>query len=272
MVMVTTNYPTAPVATRRKATLLDTATVEPGIENLDGLALFESHNHLTFGAEANFCAPNAKDLSQGGEWTDGVRFAAYGGLTCKPIGTDVSTLLDTARTAFEIGESTAVEAGLMKYRFVANPAGSGLPGEWPAPTDLTPAGGAVSHQRGIALLEGFAARNYTGLPTLHVPFTVASLMLVDSGVEMDGDIMRTSLGSKLVAGAGYDLPNTSPTGVAAPAGERWLYATGEVLVRQAREVILREAFNPVNNDHVVLAERGYVVAVDGFVAAVRVTV
>ena len=79
-------------------------------------------------------------------------------------------------------------------------------------------------------------------------------------------------GSKVVAGAGYDLPNTGPTGAAAAAGERWIYATGEVLVRQGAEVIVREAFDQVNNDHVVLAERGYVVAVDGFVAAVRVTV
>lgn len=272
MVMVTTNYPAAPVAVKRKATLLDTVTVETGIENLDGLALFESHNSLTFGAEAEFCAPNAKDLTQASEWVDGFRFAAYGGLTCKPIGTDASSLASKARAAFEQSESTAVEAALMKYRFVENLAGAGLPGEWSAPTDLTPTGGAVSPTKGVALLEGFAAREYIGLGTLHVPVTAASLLLVDSGLMWEGDRLYTALGSKVVAGAGYDLPNTGPTGVAAAAGERWMYITGEVLIRQGREVIVRDAFDEVNNDHVVLAERGYVVAVDGFAAAVRVTV
>lgn len=265
------DYPKAPAAERRRSTLLDVASVEPGINWLDGEGLFESYNALTFGAEANFCAPNAKDLDDQGSWQDGFRFAAYGGLTCNPVGMDIEGARAGVRESFSLGESTAVERALMKYRFVANASGGAVPGEWAAPVDLTPAGGAVSPVVGVALLEGYAASVYTGVPTLHLPITVGSLWLVEAGLEATGSL-RTATGSKVVLGAGYDLPNTGPTGAAAPAGERWIYATGEVLVRQGPDMAVREAVDPVNNEVVMLAERPYIIAVDTFVAAVRVSV
>jgi hypothetical protein len=270
--MTTVNYPVAPTVTKRRGTLLDAATVTNQFAWLDGEALFDSYNCLSFGAQPVFCGPNAKTLDQASAWVDGVRFGAYGGITCKAVAMDVEQAKQRVQQAFEAGESTAVEAGLMEYRFVANdPETADLPGGWAAPTDITPAAGAVKAAAGVALLEGYASRNYAGAPTLHLPVSIASLLAgVDTAV-MDGNILRTKLGSKIAAGAGYDFPNTSPDGAEAAVGEKWLYATGEVVVGRS-ELQLREGFDQSTNDVVILAERGYVVAVDCFVAAIRVKV
>jgi hypothetical protein len=272
MTVTQVRYPLAPPVVGRKGTLLDAATVaENNFTWQDGTGLFDSYNCLRFDAEANFCAANAKDLSDVAGWQDGFRFAAYGGITCKAIGLDQDDMLAQVRRAFDLGESTAVEAALMEHRFVANAAGAGLPGEWTAPEDITPAAGAVAPAVGVALLEGHAARNYVGAPTLHLPVTIAALIASVDGVEYRGDTLYTKYGSKVAAGAGYDYPNTGPTGAAAAVGEKWLYATGSVWVAPS-EINVRQAMNTDNNEVLVLAERGYIAAVDCYTAAIRVTV
>ena len=143
-------------------------------------------------------------------------------------------------------------------------------GLWDAPDDMTPGGAAVPIKEGIALLEGYSSAMYVGVPTLHVPRVVASFAFQSDGLTWDGDMIRTKLGSKVAAGAGYDFLNRGPDGTGAAAGEKWLYATGEVVVRRG-PAIVRQAMAHNDNEVFVLAERGYVVAVDSFVAAVRVT-
>jgi hypothetical protein len=264
-------YPVAPSTTPRKGHLLDAATVNDGIEWLDGADLFDSYNCMKFQAEADFCAPNSKDFDQSAGWVDGFRFAAYGGVLCKSIGLDRTRLQSEVERVFNAGESTAVERALMSTRFVANAADATLPGEWAAPVDLTPVAGAVHPRVGVALLEGHAASEYVGIPTLHLPVSIASLLASVAAVEWDGDVLRTKIGSTIAAGGGYDYPNTGPTGAAAAEGEKWLYATGGVVVMRGPAEI-REAFAHEDNDVFVLAERGYVAAVDCYTAAVRVQV
>lgn len=264
--MRTAAYPIAPAVTKRRGTLLDAATVQSGIELLDGRDLYEHYNCLKFDAAAEFCGPNDKDLTDIGSWVDGFRFAAYGGITCKTLGGESPKA--KVEAAFEMGESAAVEKAFLEQRFRAN---ADPTNGWAAPTDITPAAGAVKPAVGVALLEGYAGSVYVGAPTLHLPITIASLLLGVDGAVFEGDTLRTKTGSKVAAGAGYDFPNTGPTGAAAAAGEKWLYATGEVLVKQG-EVITREAFDHTNNETVVLAERGYVASAECFVAAVRVQV
>lgn len=273
MTMTTVEYPTVSSVDKAKSTLLDVAQVTDQFKWLDGLALFESYNCLTFSAEANFCAPNTKDLSDMAGWQDGLRFAAFGGVTCKAIGLDQDQMRAGVSRAFDIGESTAVEKALMKYRFAASTgAASERPGVWAAPVDITPAGGAVSPAVGIALLEEYAGSLYVGAPTLHVPRSIASLILGVNGAVYEGNTLQTRSGSKMAAGAGYAYPNTGPTGAAAAAGERWVYATGEVWVGRAAPELHGPILDQSTNDVVMLAERGYVVAVDCFTAAIRVTV
>lgn len=263
---VLATYPVAPTVTPRTGTLLDVASVSDNFAWLDGNDLFDSYNCMKFDAEAAFCAPNSKSFNNKPAWQDGILFAAYGGVVCKAIGLDQSRMLSETERVFTSGESTAVERALMKYRFAAKA------NHWAAPTDLTPTGGAVKPAVGVALLEGYAGANYVGAPTLHLPLTVASLMLGATGVLVqEGDSIGTKLGSKVAAGSGYDFPNLGPTGSAAPTGEKWLYATGEVVIVRG-EVVMRQAMDYSTNEVFVLAERPYVAAVDCFTAAVRVQV
>lgn len=267
MTVTQVSYPVAPTTTPLNGTLLSAATVQEGMNWLDGRALFDSYNCMKFQAEAEWCAPNNKNFDQAAVWQEGFRFAAYGGVSCKAVGLDQGRMQSEVERVFKAGESTAVERALMKQRFVAET----VDDLWDAPTDITPGGTAVSPAVGLALLEGFAADSYVGSPTIHIPVTIASLLSGNERIKVDGDRMWTRLGSKVAAGAGYDYPNTSPTGAAAAAGERWLYATGEVFVARS-EAVIRQVIAQEDNDVFVLAERGYIAAVDCFAAAVKVTV
>lgn len=268
--MVTATYPVAPEVTPLDGTLLDAATVQEGIAWLDGRDLWESTAAMTFGAAPVFCGVNDKDLDDNNlEWVSGFLFGAYGGFTCKLVGTSPEEMESQVRTAFERGESTAVERAFMETRFRA--AAGDNAGRWDAPVDITPAGGAVKPGVGVAMLEGYYASVYSGAPTIHMPRTIASLLLGVDGVSMDGQTIRTKLGSKIAAGGGYDYPNTGPAGTEPAAGEKWIYATGGVYLGRG-EALFQSGFDQTNNDAIVLAERAYVGAVDGPVVAVRVTV
>lgn len=269
----TARYPIAPTPTKRRGTLLDTIDrIGDSMSWLDGAALFESWNCMRFDGSAAFCAANTKDFDQTSGWVDGYRFAAYGGARCKTVGLDREGMRAGLRAAFELGESAAVERSLMSIRFAAHDATATIPGEWPAPTNLTPAGGAVSPAVGISLLEEYAGSVYTGAPVLHVPVSVASQVLGVDGAAFEGDTLRTKFGSKMAAGAGYSYPNLGPTGAAAAAGERWLYATGEVALLRNAEPVIKDAVDMAQNEVIALVERGYIVAVDCFVAAIAVNI
>jgi len=259
-------YPTLPAVEKHTGTLLDTATVTDGITWLDGADLFQSFNCMKFTGEAIHCAPSAKEFDEAGGWVNGFQFAAYGGVQCKAIGLDQAEFEAEVERVFSLGESTAVERALMSVRFLANEDDL-----WEAPVDITPDSGAVKPGVGVALLEGFAANEYVGQPTLHMPRTIASLLLGVDGVEAKDGVLRTKLGAKIAAGTGYDFPNLSPTGVEATAGEKWLYATGSVWIGRG-PLEVRQAMAHTDNDVFVLAERPYIAAVDCFAAAIRVTV
>lgn len=258
-------YPNAPATTALKGTLLDVATVTDDFTWHTGIALFDSYNCMEFKSAATFCGANAKDFENTAGWVDGFRFATYGGVLCKAIGLDEAKMLSEAERVFTNGESTAVEAALMSIRF-ADGATS-----WSAPEDITPAGGAVSVQQGIALLEGFAGSNYVGAPTLHLPRSVASLGLSDRALDWSGNSLMTRLGSKVAAGVGYDFPNLLPSGDPAATGTKAIYVTGEVFVGRSAPVF-RQSMNYETNEVFVLAERGYIAAVDCFAACIRVVV
>lgn len=266
MAVSTVNSLVAPATQELEGTLLDAADVSDGIEWLDENGLFESFNCMRFEANAEFCAPNSKTFDQAAVWQDGFRFAAYGGVSCAAVGLDQAGMQRAVERVFQAGESTAVERAMMETRFVADPGG-----RWAAPVDLTPTGGAVAPAVGVALLEGYAGSVYVGAPTIHVPRTIASILLSTQPALLEGGRFVTKLGSKIAAGAGYDFPNLGPTGAEAPVGEKWLYATGEVVVRRG-PAIVRQAMATTDNEVYVLAERGYIAAVDCFTAAVRVRV
>ena len=196
----------------------------------------------------------------------GFRFAVYGGLVCKAVGFETMDVSEAEVTrVFLNNESVGVEKAMMQTRFRA----SGT--LWGAPTDLTPAGGAVGPSVGLAILEGHAASRYAGTPTIHTSRTIGSLLWDKSKLTQRGEVYYSPQGSKVASGGGYEAVNTSPAGVAAPAGERWMYATGEVSLLRS-EIKVEQVVNTTTNEVFVLGERLYVASVDCYTAAVRVKV
>lgn len=280
MTVTRIEYPDAPTTTAIKGTLLDIVTPGSAYGWGDGTALFESFNcGVEFGTSVDRCAVVNKDLDQAGSWQSGSLFHGYGGLRCKLIGVDdiAAHLKSEAAKVFDRREHFVVEQGLMANRFIEGPTLGptgpiGLQDDplWAAPTDITPGGSAVAPAVAVGLLEAHAAQVYAGAPTLHLPRSLVPILLGKGVLEFNGSSLVTALGSKVAAGGGYDLDNAGPDGTPAAVGERWLYATGEVSVDRS-EFILREAYDLPNNDVYVLAERGYLVAVDCYAAAIAST-
>lgn len=206
-----------------------------------------------------------KTLFNSPTYQDGFRFQVYGGVGCESVGYDREEGMQNAVRVFQNKESVAVEKALMANRFIASA------GNWPAPTDITPAAGAVKPAVGLALLEQHAGIGYAGAPTLHATRAIGALLFDTAQLEVRGSTIYSPQGSKVASGAGYGIANQSPAGVAAPAGESWMYATGEVSVARGA-LIQKWELNRDNNEVVALVERPYMVAVDCYAAAVRVKV
>lgn len=262
--MQTIAYPTAPVIEGIKGTLLDAAEVRDGIEWNDGKDLWESYTDLTFQGMAGWCAPNSKNLEGNGtSWVQGERYTIYGGTTCKSVGRP-DDRDEQVKAAFERGESHMLELLLTSTRFNAD-----TDGRWASPVDITPTEGAVTPAVAVARLEAHYPMFASGVtPTLHLPRSIASLLLGVDGVSMDGTTIRTKLGSKVAAGSGYEwgeLNGADPLGNL----ERWAWASGPVVILRS-PLDVRTALDMSNNDQVTLVERSYVVAVEGPVLAIRV--
>lgn len=253
--------------------VLDHATVTEDIAWRSPRELGLSYNCLETSVPTTVCGPTANKSFGNPGVTEGFTFAVYGGLTCKPFGFDEETGLSEIERVFALKESRGVARALMETRFVAGPdddAGAGVDLRWPAATDITPAGG-VSAKVGLAMLEGYAASLYSGQPTLHLPYTVGSLLAADTTLVPQAGKFYTHLGAKVAVDPGYEFPNSGPDGEEAEDGTRWLYATGEVMVARS-DIISNVAFDYTNNDIYALAERRYIVAIDCFAAAIRVNV
>lgn len=278
--MATAPYPTRPVLQPMVGTLL--ASLGGAVQEVPNLGwlntgegLYESYGQMVFGQTATFpCGPTAaKTLTETTDWVSGFRFGAYGGTTCRIVGNDVNEAKTQARNAFDLGESTAVEAAFMATRFKVAATENVVNGvkKWTDPVDITPAAGAVKPKVGIAYLEAWMARRYVGLPAIHLPTIIASLVMGLDGVALEETRLRTKLGSMVINGVGYDEPNTSPAGVGNAAGERWIYATGPLTVQRG-PVQQIEALDRGNNDYVRLIERAYIASADGPTAGIRVQV
>lgn len=191
-------------------------------------------------------------------YQDGIRFGVYAGANCKGIGNTLEHEQAEISRVFLANESVGVEKAMI---------GLALQGA----VDLTPAGGAVTPQQGMALLEGHASWNYAGVPTLHAPRGVGSLLSQNNQIQRDGQRFLTAQGSKFASGGGYQVANVSPTNTVPTAGELWMYVSGEVVVARG-ELIAQTQMNRDTNEIFALVERLYVAAYDCYKSAVRVKV
>lgn len=277
MVTTTVNalWESTPLVTPLAGGVLEHASLVEGIgwQNPRGLGL--TYNCLDTAVATELCPlpTTAKEFTNPG-LIEGFEFAVYGGLSCKAIGFNEETGLAEIERVFALKESRGVERALMETRFVTGPdddPGAGVDSRWEAATDITPTAGAVPAKVGLALLEGYAASRYSGQPTLHLPYSVGSFLAADMTLVEQGGKFYTHLGAKVAVGAGYEFPNSGPAGVETTDGTRWLYASGEVMVARSNiESFVQTDYS--TNDIYALAERRYIVAVDCFTAAIRVSV
>lgn len=268
---------TRPTPDSLTSSVLDHATIVDipdsdgfGLRNNEGL--WPSYNCLDTLVPTPMCPdPTALKTFDLAPWIPAFEFAVYGGVKCKAPGLDVADMKSELERVFTENEGKGVEEALLLNRFVATD--SDAPIQWDAPVDLTP-GTAIDLRVALALLEGYARRTYAGVPTIHMPAAVASL-LNERIIYTNGKAF-TRLGSKVAIGGGYDLE--TPTGT-------WdLYATGEVYVERSSigsvstYVLPGDGNSPdsdgtgnADNEVLALTERMYRVAVDCFVAKVTGT-
>lgn len=120
-----------------------------------------------------------------------------------------------------IARSLTATDAVTGNRFLGSAAGTDF-------TDVTPSGsaGGVKPRYAQALLEqalGDATIGSKGV--LHTPRLLASILKVKDS----NGVLKTNLGTPVVAGAGYSL--TGPDGQPAAAGKAWMFATGPLTVR-----------------------------------------
>lgn len=262
-------YPRTPTVEPIDGTLLSIVRSQGGVENLGaGEGLFESFNCLETGFNPGvICGPMTGDKLENAQrpsWVDGFAFVGYGLVICKMPTSDLKVGIESAYTA---AESRIVERAVME---------TGLNGA----EDITPTPGtAVDPVVGLGLLESHMAAHYAGKGVIHMPRITATYLANQGVVEMDDDeVLYTSLKTPVAAGGGYDLPNVGPTGADAPAGKKWIYGSGRVLLLKKTVVTGDVHVQPVNitgldaNNQIALAERSYIAAIDCYTAAVLVNV
>lgn len=119
-------------------------------------------------------------------------------------------------------------------------------------------GAGVDVADGLGRLEAELAACYGGQGVIHIPTSALPTFAAwDLAVLRDG-LLYTPRGNLLVVGSGY--ANTSPAGVAAPAGSAWIYATGAVFGYRSDVFFTRsrESFDRAENTMKMIAERTYV--------------
>lgn len=283
---------TRPTPERLTSTVLDHATVNEmsggfGLRNEAGM--WVSYNCMDTLVPVPLCGPlddpetgNRKQFASA-PWIPAFSFAVYGAVQCSMVGLDVADQKAEVERVFLLNEGKGVEKALRGNRFVARAeADTALNNlnevTWDAPEDLTPVE-PVSVVVALALLEGYAASVYSGLPTIHMPRAAATILEGMGLITFDGNKARTKNGSKVAIGGGYDDEAMLRSG-------KWdLFATGEVYVEKSKQITVNgyefqgEAAdaNPSrtpfdSNTSVALVERAYRAAVDCFVAKATATV
>lgn len=267
---------TRPEPPRITSTVLDHASVNEttsfGLRNNEGL--WPSFNCMDTLVPTALC-PDPLDPPEPAEpknfvsapWIPAFEFAVYGGVQCGAVGLDKADMEAEVARVFERNEAKGVERGLLLNRFVADADPDHVADPWwGAPLDVTPTTEVPLHVA-LALLEGTAAAEYAGLPTIHMPRAAATILAASGLIVWVGDKAFTKNGSKVAIGGGYD--------VGLDEGSWDLYATGEVFVERSSTLSFNSWVIPgdgsvaqglSDNTAIALVERLYRVGIDCFVA------
>jgi hypothetical protein len=194
----------------------------------------------------------------------GAPFGVYSSYTCGAIGFSFDEVRTRVVTRLQLHEQRAVEKRLWQ-----GDSGQGITGLFHNAVDL---GTSSCSTEAIMILEQALADNDIVGGMIHArPGMMAHLAASHLKEQPRERLFTTPLGTPYVFGQGYD--GSGPTGQAATSSNEWMYATGRVLVWQSSDVFvppIGQTMDLVNNQVVVIAERVYAVAVECYVAAVRV--
>lgn len=213
-------------------------------------------------------SPN-KTITNGVGLANAFPFTVYGTFRCSPVG-NVDRAFERAASVLRNGAERAVELELATGAHVGSQALVDA-----ATVNITPTVGVpVTIPQGIALLEQYIGANSPGQGVILGARREILLANSDGPVlTPSGAELHTLLDTPVAALGGFDAL-TGPNGLAAPAGQAWLFALGsrprvwrsEVFNAQDRE----HALNKLNNDLTVVAEQNYAVGFDCFAAGVLV--
>lgn len=124
---------------------------------------------------------------------------------------------------------------------------------------------------GLGMLEAAMRRCYSGVATIHMPIRLASIAVDHHLIEARNGVMyTTTVGSKVIIG---EYPGTGPDGTEPPAGQTWMYATGEVFYQREpapHSFTAVESFDRDVNTLSMIAERTYVFGWDCCLFAVLI--
>lgn len=201
----------------------------------------------------------AKTLG-GPTWSVGRPIVVYGGFECRPDG-EPDRGKRSAAAQLEHFEESKVETV-----FASGDAALGI-GAWlatPDAVDLTPAAGPVSFVNALGTLEAELRVHYGGRGIIHAPSWMAPYYAARQQIREGRPTLQTFNGNRWSFGA------YTGAGPATPAVSGfWVYATGAVVVRRG-PVVTSDAFDPVNNLAMWLAERLLVISTECRVLAVNV--
>lgn len=284
-IQITASDVTRPTTTPVTSTVLDHAAVTDSGDDFakrNDAGLWSSYNCVDTLTPTPMCPdPSLTETGQfkqfsSAPWMPGFTFAVQAGVQCAAVGLDTDDQKSEILRVFNANEGKGIEQGLLYNRFVASDEDHvddmGQSVSWDAPVDVTPTAD-VSLVTALALLEGYAASNYAGLPTIHMPRAAATILEAHGLIEWRGTKAFTKNGSKVAMGGGYD-PETIGTGDW--DGTFDLYATGEIYVERSETVDIQswtlhvgrpaneETGDPglPNNTVIALVERMYRVAID----------
>lgn len=206
-------------------------------------------------AQLDVADPILKTFTDSWQMVGGPAWTLYAEDGCKIIG-ETQAAANRATGRLEAGEQEAIERVAMALVIA------------PGAVDLTTIAAGHAIKQALGLLEAYAAANYGGMATLHVPRSMAPYLANIAYVYRDGPVLRTPLDTSIALGGGYtgqispDVPSVAPA-----AGKFWVYITGQPVLRQTAINIpaptpARGGANLARNQLTVVAERTYALTVD----------
>lgn len=197
-------------------------------------------------------------------------FTVYGSFACSPIG-NWDRAEEFARRLLLNGEERAVENEIA----LGTNHTAGLRLVDATAVDITPTPGTpVTPQQGLALLEQYGALNGNGrFVVLGARRDVALINATGQLLILGDGRLHTTLGTPFGALGGFNA-RTGPNGVAAAAGNAWLFAIGQPRIWRSPIDLVdsrEHSLDQRNNNLRILAERTYVVGWDCFTAGVLIT-